>query len=156
MLVQIALGLDPYDLAAQYGLDYGEIKDDPVFRVQYNKVETELLREGAITKVIAGAGLHKIVETLAQRVKDPRMPNGDLIKAGEFLKRVKDDGKDVAGASGPQFTIEINFPDGGSTVITAKPKEIVVDDAPELEVDDLPESITHAIRTSNFGVDFDD
>ena len=153
MLVQLALG-SPQDIVSDYGYTYEEIKNQPHFIAQYQKVESELFQEGAITKVIAGAGLHKVVEAVAIRILDPRMPTADLLKSGEFLKRVKDEGADKnRGADKPQFSIEINFPDGTRTTIMHAPVEKEVD-LLELEADDeIPTAIIEAYNEDHFGVD---
>ena len=158
MLVQLALGASPEPTVEEYGYIYDEIKDQPHFLVQFNRIEAELFQEGAITKVIAGAALHQVVENVAQRVLDPRIPTSDLLKAGEFLKKVKDEGSDrLKAASKPQFVIEINFPDGTSA--TMKEVQTLENDVPLLEVDDedLPEGVMDAYREDHddkFGVDF--
>jgi hypothetical protein len=155
MLVQLVLG-SPKDLVEDYGYTYDDIKDLPHFQVQLQRVETELFNEGAITKVIAGAGLHQVVESVARRVLDPRMPTADLIKSGEFLKKVKDDGKDPnQGPAKPQFSIEINFPDGSKTTI--KDVRPVEEDVPALEIDEdpLPPALIEAYEESEFGVDIE-
>ena len=156
MLVRIALGLPPEIIAEEYGYTYEEIQNLPHYQVQYARVEAELFQEGAITKVIAGAALHEVVDRVANRVLDPRMPTADLLKAGDFLKKVKDEGSDKQkGAGKPQFTIEINFPDGTTTTI--KEVRTIENDVPELEVDDetLPDGILDAYNEDRFGVDID-
>lgn len=157
MLVQLALGM-PKDIVEEYGYTYDTIKDLPHFLVQADRIAQELMAEGAITRVIAGAGLHQIVETVAHRILDPRMPTGDLLKAGEFLKKVKDDGVVKNGPVKPQFTIEISFPDGSTTTITQnKAQERLVEEVPYLEVDDdpLPDGILESYAEDKFGVDID-
>lgn len=157
MLVQLALGM-PKDIVEDYGFSYDEIKDLPHFLVQADRISAELLQEGAITRVIAGAGLHQVVEKIAHRILDPRMPTGDLLKAGEFLKKVKDDGVQKTGPTKPQFSIEISFPDGTTTTITQSPaveREIL--EVPYLDIDDdpLPSGILEAYAETTFGVDID-
>lgn len=157
MLVQLALGM-PKDLVEEYGFVYDEIKDLPHFLVQADRVAAELMAEGAITRVIAGAGLHQVVERVAMRVLDARMPTGDLLKAGEFLKKVKDDGVQKNGPLKPQFSIEISFPDGTTTTITqTKPQEHLVEEVPYLDIDTdpLPSGVLEAYAEEHFGVDIE-
>jgi hypothetical protein len=154
--VQLVLG-SPKDLVEEYGFTYDEIKDLPHFQIQLQRVETELFQEGAITKVIAGAGLHQVVERIAKRVLDPRIPTTDLLKAGDFLKKVKDDGKDTTqGPARPTFSIEINFADGTTTTIK-EVKQAEPIDIPLLEIDDepLPDALLEAYHESEFGVDIE-
>ena len=157
MLVQLALGL-PKDIVEDYGFTYDEIKTLPHFIVQLDRVSAELMAEGAITKVIAGAGLHQVVEIVARRVLDTRILTGDLLKAGEFLKKVKDDGQQKLGPNKPQFSIEINFPDGTTTKITqTSNQETLVEDVPYLEIDTdpLPTDVLEAYAEAQFGVDIE-
>lgn len=154
MLVQMALGVPKDIVAEEYGYVYDEIKDQPHFIVQAERVVSELMQEGAITRVIAGAGLHQVVERVATRILDHRMPTSDLLKAGEFLKKVKDDGIEKSGPAKPQFSIDINFPDGTTATISHTPP---IQEVPVLEVDDeaLPDDIVNAYNEEHFGVDID-
>jgi hypothetical protein len=170
MLVRIALGEPPDIVAEEFGYEYHVIKDQQHFQVQYRKVETELFQEGSVTRVVAGAGLHTIVEKVAYRALDDRVSNGDLVKMGEFLKKVKDDGKEKdAAAAKPQFTIEIVIGgDGkpsGNVEIDVTPTDspvAILDEADDYSVldDEPPESVMDAFRNTDtsltFGVDFED
>lgn len=155
MLVQIALGSPPDAVVEEYGYMFDEIKDLPHYVIQYKKVEAELFQEGAITKIIAGHALHEVVEKVAVRILDDRMSQSDLIKSGEFLKKVKDTGEEITkGVLKPQFTIEINFPDGSRTSI--KQVNIIDHDIPLLEVDeDVPEEVIDSYNEDKFGVEFE-
>lgn len=155
MLVQIALGSPPESVVEEFGYVFEEIKNLPHYLVQYQKVEAELFQEGAITKVIAGHALHQVVEKVAIRILDDRMSQADLLKSGEFLKKVKDTGEELfKGVTKPQFTIEINFPDGTKTSI--KQVNVIDHEMPILEVDDyVPEEILDAYNETKFGVEFE-
>ena len=181
MLVRIALGGDPTQVCDEYGINYQEVQLQPHFIRQLENVEQDLMQEGAITRVIAGIGLHKAVENINQKLLTPALlPNGDLVKFTEVLLKVKNDNKpkDVSPAKSG-FSIEFNFPDSlpaGTTVRVSgtthknPPQEIEVtdveDDVSEVpvldEIPDYDESIPDEILNifnntkSDFGVDFDD
>lgn len=111
LMQELALNPDPYAVCTKYGFDYDEIKDLPHFKAKASQVEKSLLAEGALTPVIAAAGLHTAVEKLAYRVADDRIPTGDLVKAIDILKKVKDGSKEAKDAvTGPSFSIQIVLP----------------------------------------------
>lgn len=111
MLKAIHLGADPDTEAAKYGLVYEHIKDLPHFKVRMEQVEKSLLLEGTLTPVIAGIGLHAAVEKLAYRVQDDRIPTGDLIKAIEAFKKVRDGSKsNESGEEKQGVSLVINIP----------------------------------------------
>ena len=111
MLQELHLSTDPHAICAKHGYDYEQIKDLPHFKTKLHQIEQALLVEGALTPVIAAAGLHAAVEKLAYRVQDDRIPTGDLVKAIDILKKVKDGVKeDKVGATGPSFQISIVLP----------------------------------------------
>jgi hypothetical protein len=116
MIKSIHLGADPVATAARYGLVYEQIRELPHFIKRMEQVEQALLIDGSLTSVIAGAGLHAAVEKLAFRVADDRIPTGDLVKAIEVFKKVKDGSK----ANEPQgvssgVSLVINIPAMGTT-----------------------------------------
>lgn len=117
MLVKIVLGAPPESVSATYGYEYDEIKATPHFNTQLQEVEADLLREGEITKTIAGIGLHEAVETANDFLvtKKATLEPGELVRLGEFLKKVKDgnpkDSQTPLGVTaGGGFVININFP----------------------------------------------
>lgn len=111
MLKAIHLGADPTIESAKYGLVYEHIKDLAHFKVKMEQVEKALLLEGSLTPVIAGIGLHTAVEKLAYRVQDDRIPTGDLIKAIEAFKKVRDGSKSNETSDEKQgVSLVINIP----------------------------------------------
>ena len=132
MLKAIHLGADPDTTCAKYNLIYDQIKDLPHFKTRMEQVEKALLLEGHLTPVVAGIGLHAAVEKLAYRVQDDRIPTGDLVKAIEVLKKVKDGSKasDITSA-GNTVSLVINIPSlNGSPERTI---EVTADTNPKLQ-----------------------
>lgn len=116
LMQELALNPDPYAVCTKYGFDYDEIKDLPHFKAKASQVEKSLLAEGALTPVIAAAGLHTAVEKLAYRVADDRIPTGDLVKAIDILKKVKDgSAQQNAQSAAPGVSLVINIPALGNT-----------------------------------------
>lgn len=129
MLKEIHLSGDPVAAAAKYGLIYEQIKDLPHFKTRMDEVEQALLIDGTLTPVIAGFGLHAAVEKLAYRVQDDRIPTGDLVKAIDAFKRVKDGAKSNENQlAGTGVSLVINIPAIGGAAprtieVTSEPSE---------------------------------
>jgi hypothetical protein len=126
MLKELHLGFDLDAIAAKYGLVYEQIKELPHFKRRMEQVELALRLDGSLTSVVAGAGLHAAVEKLAFRVQDDRIPTGDLVKAIEAFKKVKDGAKSNEDQTGNQgVSLVINIPAMGE--IAAKTVEITTE-----------------------------
>lgn len=164
MLVRLCLGEDANVVCDEYGYDYNAIKDQPHFIAQIGKVESELFKDGAITRVIAGHGLHTVVDKLSHRALDDRTATSDMVKIGEFLKRVKDDGKDNNTNNNAKFSIEISF-NGEPTKIELDvtppkgvPKEVPILSVEEDEPIEIPENLMdayHNTDTASLHIDFE-
>jgi hypothetical protein len=106
------------------------------------------------------------VEKLAVAAQNPHAASSDLVKIGEFLKKVKDDGKNKdLGPTRPQFSIEISFADGQTAKVevdvTPPNREIPIldeDDDPD-DTLDLLDEVKDAIDntdTLSYGFNFGD
>jgi hypothetical protein len=132
LLKAIHLGVNPEEAAAKYGLVYEQIKDLPHFKKRLDQVEQALMLDGSLTSVVAGAGLHTAVEKLAYRVQDDRIPTGDLVKAIEVFKKVKDGSKSSEDATGTTgVSLVINIPAMGTS--EAKVVEITTEPSKKLQ-----------------------
>lgn len=152
MLKQMHLGADPYHVAAQYGFDYDLIKELPHFKTRMDQVEQALLLEGTLTPVIAGVGLHAAVEKLAFRVQDDRISTGDLVKAIETFKKVRDGTKAQDSQSGQQgVSLVINIPSFNGE--PAKTIEVSTPASPELQEYNTHEANTIDLDKSQFRIE---
>lgn len=132
MLRDLHLSADPEAVAAQYGLVYEHIKDLPHFKKRMEQVQNALMVDGSFAPIIAGAGLHTAVEKLAKRVQDDRIPTGDLVKAIEVFKKVKDGSATEGGPNkGSGVSLIINIPAIGTT--GPRTVEIVAEPSKELQ-----------------------
>jgi len=142
MLQRMHLEADPVRVGLDFGFDYDTIKELPHFKAKMQAVEQALLVEGALTPVIAGIGLHAAVEKLAFRVQDDRVSTGDLVKAIETFKKVKDGSKSEDTKQIQQgVSLIINIPAIGETPaktieVTSSPNTI------EHDADSTPPTIT--------------
>lgn len=159
MLKAIHLGADPVATAAEYGLIYEKIKELPHFKTRMEQVEQALIVDGTFTSVIAGAGLHAAVEKLAFRVADDRIPTGDLVKAIEVFKKVKDGSKSSEPQSGAAgVSLVINIPAMGASpaktieVTTEPNKELKQYNTIEAEVVAIEEHSHKTDKTSEFEI----
>lgn len=152
MLKALHLGADPYVTAAKYHFDYDLIKDLPHFQTRMEQVEQALLLDGTLTPVIAGVGLHAAVEKLAFRVQDDRISTGDLVKAIETLKKVKDGSKSQEPQSGQAgVSLVINIPAFNGA--PAKTIEVTTPGSSELQEYNTHEAETIELDRSDFRIE---
>lgn len=159
MLKELHLGVDPDAVAAKYGLIYEHIKELPHFKKRMEQVELALRLDGTLTSVIAGVGLHAAVEKLAYRVQDDRIPTGDLVKAIETLKKVKDGSKSTEDQGSNQgVSLVINIPAMGTSEakvveITTEPsKKLQEYNTIEAEVVQIEEHLHHNDKKTDFEI----
>jgi hypothetical protein len=160
MLKELHLSADLDNIASKYGLIYDHIKDLPHFKKRMEQVELALRMDGTLTSVVAGAGLHAAVEKLAFRVQDDKIPTGDLVKAIEVFKKVKDGSKsseEIGTHKG--VSLIINIPAFGdksakTVEITSEPnKELKEYNTIEAELVSIEQNMHTNDKSSEFVID---